>query len=120
MILLVVSLVFVNLVFFGLLAIGSTSMSTVEGVASPWLNILFSLWVCFHIPYVFYLITFYRNRRNEKQLIAVKRSIVFSAWLAFPGAVGLFILMGSEIVWLATATPFIQSLVAISVYLKNK
>lgn len=120
MILLAVSLVFVNLIFFGLLAIGSTSMATVEGVALPWLDILFSLWVCFHIPYVFYLITSYRNLKNEKQSIAVKRSVVFSAWLAFPGAVGLFILMGSKIVWLAAVIPLIQTLVAISVYLKNK
>jgi len=119
-VLLISGLLFINLIFLALIGIGGASMASVEGVASPVTNTIFLFWIIAHIPYGFYIANLIRNKKSEKKLTAIQRSISFSAWLAFPGGVTLFIFIGSKLAWAAVVIPLIQTLIAISVYLRNK
>ena len=120
MALFIISLLFVNMMFFFLIGIGGVSMASVEGVVSPWLHRLYPFWIIAHIPYAFYVINLIRNRKNENSLIAIKRSISFSAWLAFPGGIAIFMFFGSKIPWVVVIIPLIQTTIAIFVYIRNK
>jgi len=118
--LLITGLLFINLIFLALIGIGGVSMANVEGIAPSVTHTIFLFWICAHIPYAFYIVNLIRNNKNEKKLNAAKRSISLSAWLAFPGGVTLFMFIGSRISWAAVVIPLIQTIIAISIYLRNK
>ena len=120
MILFTISLLFINLMFFFLIGIGGMSMASVEGVAAPWLHIILYFWICAHIPYLFYITNLIKNKKDKNKLLATKRSIASSAWLAFPGGIAIFMFIGSKIPWAAMIFPIIQTIVGVYVYLKNK
>ena len=120
MTLLITGLIFINLLFFALIGIGGASMASVEGIASPLIPAIFLFWICAHIPYGFYIVSLIKNKKSEKKLNATRRSISLSAWLAFPGGIALFMFIGSKLSWAAVVIPLIQTIIAISVYLRNK
>jgi hypothetical protein len=120
MLLLILGLIFLNVIFFLLIGIGSVSMANVEGVAEPWLSTLLAYWIVVHVPYAFYIINFIKDHRNGRDSTAIKQSISRSAWIGFPGGVALFMFFGSKIPWAAAVIPLIQTLIAIIVYKKNQ
>ena len=119
MVIIIIGIIFLNLIFFLLIGIGSVSMASVEGVAEPWLHTLIPYWIAVHIPYIFYLTIMIKDRQQEQKMTAIKHSISRTAWLAFPGGIALFMFFGSNIPWIAVVIPLIQIIIAISVYLRR-
>lgn len=106
-----VALLVTNGAFFGLFALASVSMASVEGVAQPWKGKLLTFWLLYHLPFVGYTVGLIRSR-GESRLFSF-RCISHSAWIAVPGAAVLFMFFGSRLEWVAMLVPIVQILVYI-------
>ena len=100
---------FVNFIFFILIAIGGASQAVVEGVADPlWSKPIYQLWFWFLTPYFIYLLFILKDIKNSLLFPISYRSIIRSAWLSFIGAIAAFLLIGSAIQYILFVIPFVQ------------
>ncbi len=114
-------LVFLNLVFFMLLSIGGASMAVVEGVAgSSWLETLFITWLVFHIPWLFYGFVTAAGKSDPEKLASAEKCRQKTAWLAFPGAIAVFFLIGSNRLHYAIIFPMLQLSAALIIYSSSR
>ncbi len=99
----------INLVFFMLMAIGGASMAVVDGVAGDWQTQIFILWALFNAPYVYFGILHTRAQKDPSLLPAADKAMYYTNWLALPGAMCVFFLVGSiNAQWISLAFPMIQ------------
>lgn len=92
-----------------LMAIGGASMAVVDGVAGDWQTQIFILWALFNAPYVYFGMLQMRAQKNAELLPAVQKAMKYTNWLALPGAMCVFFLVGSiNAQWLSLAFPLIQ------------
>ncbi len=85
----------VNLVFFMLMAVGGASMAVVDGVAGDWQTQIFILWALFNAPYLYFVFLQMRAKKNTGLRPATEKAMHYTNWLALPGAMCVFFLVGS-------------------------
>ncbi len=99
----------VNLAFFMLLAIGGTSMAVVDGVAGDWQTQIYILWALFNAPYLYFVFLQMRAQKDSSLLPAADKAMHYTNWLALPGAMCAFFLVGSiNAQWLSLAFTLVQ------------
>jgi len=107
----------VNLVFFMLIAIGGASMAVVDGVAGDWQTQIYILWAFFNAPYLYFVFLQMRARKDASLLPAADKAIYYTNWLALPGAMSAFFLVGSSRAQLLSLVfPLLQLLVAAIIF----
>ncbi len=107
----------INLAFFMLMAIGGASMAVVDGVAGDWQTQIIILWALFNAPYLYFLFLQMRAQKNTSLLPAAQKAMKYTNWLALPGAVSVFFLVGSiNAQWLSLAFPLLQLIVAAIIF----
>ncbi|HNW12421.1 MAG TPA: hypothetical protein PLK58_00405 [Candidatus Rifleibacterium sp.] len=99
----------INLVFFMLMAIGGASMAVVDGVAGDWQTQIIILWALFNAPYLYFLFLQMRAKKDAGLQPAADKAIYYTNWLALPGAMSAFFLVGSiNAQWLSLIFPLLQ------------
>lgn len=99
----------VNLVFFMLMAIGGVSMAVVDGIAGDWQTQIIILWALFNGPYLYFGFLQMRATKDPGLLPAAQKAMLYTNWLALPGAMCAFFLVGSiNAQWLSLAFPLVQ------------
>jgi len=107
----------INLVFFMLMAIGGVSMANVEGVAGDWQTQIFILWALFNAPYVYFGMLQMRAQKDPSRLPAAQKAMSYTNWLALPGAMCAFFLVGSpKAQWLSLVFPLLQLVIAALIF----
>lgn len=112
-------LLFINFIFFMLFAIGGASMANVEGVAGSWAMELSVIWLIFNIPWLIYAVSYSRNYHNKVVLAKVRKCVRYTGWLAFPGGISVFILIGSSKVLFSLIFPVVQTISAIVLFRRH-
>lgn len=107
----------VNLAFFMLLAIGGASMAVVDGVAGDWQTQIYILWALFNVPYLYFVFLQGRARKDAGLLPAANKAMYYTNWLALPGAMSAFFLVGSpKAQWLSLGFPLLQLVLAAIIF----
>ena len=107
----------INLVFFMLMAIGGASMAAVDGVAGDWQTQIFILWALFNAPYLYFVFLKMRAKKNAGLLPAAEKAMYYTNWLALPGAMSAFFLVGSlNAQWLSLVFPSLQIVIAALIF----
>lgn len=100
-----------------LMAIGGVSMANVEGVAGDWQTQIFILWALFNTPYVYFGMLQMRAKKDASLVPATQKAIKYTNWLALPGAISVFFLVGSiNAQWLSLIFPFLQLVTAAIIF----
>ena len=98
--------------FIVLIAVGGVSQAVVKGATdSFWSSPLYQLWKYYLVPYILYVVVFFKDFRNPVKSRLAYKSILYSVWLSFPGILVAFLAVIFKNYTVATVVPVIQIMI---------